>query len=80
MNPEERLEQLERQLEQTQAAFEGAFALLFGLVTEDAWRKTITNSQQAADWLLLLAGTQEDKENHIAAQLLGRLAQRVRGE
>lgn len=65
MTPTERIEQLERQLQQTQEATEAMLVLLFGLATEDAWRKTITSPGEAADWLCCRSGSKRIRKTTL---------------
>jgi len=77
MTLEERIEQLETHLEQIQQANEQLLMLIFLLALDPKWRTIIETPRDASDWLRMLAGAQEDQENHIAASVLSRVAGQI---
>ncbi len=77
MTPEERLDELERRLDQSETANEIMFGLLFTIVSDQRWRDVVKTPEDMAGYLRIAAGSREDQEDHIAAQILNRIAAKM---
>lgn len=74
MTPEERIDRLELRLAQVEEAYEIAFGLVLNVLTDPRWKAVIESPEDMAQYIRIAAAAREDQENHIAAQILDRLA------
>lgn len=75
MTPEERIEQLEAQVEQLSAVCVHLFAAAFGSLDKAGYPQ---DSEEAAVLALAMAAHEIDQGNHIAADLYQALANKLR--
>lgn len=77
MTSEERIDHLENRLEQLQAANEIMFGLMLNVMLDPRWKEVVDTPAAMAEYIRIAAGAREDQEDHIAAQMLNRVAGRL---